>query len=147
MHGGGNDPRFHEIQGHSPSPAFIKLNSFGWNICFYKVLGGFSHEICHISWNPVDFMWNRKTNLQEIVTLWFFCFDTIFIKRMHIRSWCPPMKLAPPSGKSWMHHWLRAHSHTAIVIVTAKAMTCDIAKLWVTEPFLRLRWLIKSQCE
>ena len=28
VHGGGYDPRFHEIQGHSPSPAFIKLNSF-----------------------------------------------------------------------------------------------------------------------
>ena len=41
VHGGGYDPRFHEIQGHSPFPAFIKLNSFGWNICFYKVLGGF----------------------------------------------------------------------------------------------------------
>ena len=37
---GGYDPRFHEIQGHSPSPAFIKLNSFCW-IWFYKVLGGF----------------------------------------------------------------------------------------------------------
>ena len=41
MHGGGYDPRFHEIQGHSPSPACIKLNSFCWNIWFYKVLGGF----------------------------------------------------------------------------------------------------------
>ena len=29
VHGGGYDPGFHEIQGHSPSPAFIKLNSFG----------------------------------------------------------------------------------------------------------------------
>ena len=28
VHGGGYDPRFHEIQDHSPSPAFIKLNSF-----------------------------------------------------------------------------------------------------------------------
>ena len=27
--GGGYDPGSHEIQGHSPSPAFIKLNSFG----------------------------------------------------------------------------------------------------------------------
>ena len=25
VHGGGYDPRFHETQGHSPSPAFIKL--------------------------------------------------------------------------------------------------------------------------
>ena len=40
VHGGGYDPRFHEIQGHSPSPAFIKLDSFGFT-CFYKVLGGF----------------------------------------------------------------------------------------------------------
>ena len=38
---GAMTPGFHEIQGHSPSPAFIKLNSFGSNICFYKVLGGF----------------------------------------------------------------------------------------------------------
>ena len=29
VHGGGYDPGFHEIWGHSPSPAFIKLNSFG----------------------------------------------------------------------------------------------------------------------
>ena len=29
VHGGGYDPRFHEIRGHSPSPAFIKLDSFG----------------------------------------------------------------------------------------------------------------------
>ena len=41
VQGGGYDPGFHEILVHSPSPAFIKLNSFGWNICFYKVLGGF----------------------------------------------------------------------------------------------------------
>ena len=38
VHGGGYDPRFHEIKGHSPSPAFIKLNSFCWNIWIYKVL-------------------------------------------------------------------------------------------------------------
>ena len=65
VHGGGYDPGFHEIQGHSPSPAFIKLNSFGWNICFYKLLGGFH----------ADFMWNRKTHLQGIVTLclWSLC--------------------------------------------------------------------------
>ena len=44
VQGGAYDPGFHEILVHSPSPAFIKLNSFGWNICFYKVLGGF-HEI------------------------------------------------------------------------------------------------------
>ena len=55
VHGGGYDPRFHEIQGHSPSPAFIKLNSFDWNICFYKVLGGF-----HVK---------SKDHLQGIVTL------------------------------------------------------------------------------
>ena len=29
VQGGGYDPGFHEILGHSPSPAFIKLNSFG----------------------------------------------------------------------------------------------------------------------
>ena len=45
VQGGGYDPRFHEIRGHSSSPAFIKLNSFGRNICFYKVLGGISCEI------------------------------------------------------------------------------------------------------
>ena len=57
VQGGGYDPGFHEIQGHSPSPAFIKLNSFGWNICFYKVLGGF-----HVK---------SKDHLQGIVTLCF----------------------------------------------------------------------------
>ena len=57
---GGYDPRFHEIQGHSPSPAFIKLNSFCWNIWFYKVLGGF-----HVK---------SKDHLQGIVTLCFVSF-------------------------------------------------------------------------
>ena len=37
----GYDPRFHDIQGHSPLPAPPKLKSFCWNIWFYKVLGGF----------------------------------------------------------------------------------------------------------
>ena len=27
---------FHEILGHSPHPAFIKLKSFCWNTCFYN---------------------------------------------------------------------------------------------------------------
>ena len=57
LQGGGYDTGFHEILCHSPSPAFIKLNSFGWNICFYKVLGGF-----HVK---------SKDHLQEIVTLCF----------------------------------------------------------------------------
>ena len=57
---GGYDPRFHEIQGHSPSPAFIKLNSFCWNIWFYKVFGWISPEICQISWNLPHFMWNQR---------------------------------------------------------------------------------------
>ena len=61
VQGGGYDPRFHEIRGHSPSPAFIKLNSFGWNICFYKVLGGF--HMNHVK---------SKDHLQGIVTL---CLD------------------------------------------------------------------------
>ena len=37
----GYDPGFHEILGHSPLPAPPKLESFCWNIWFYKVLGGF----------------------------------------------------------------------------------------------------------
>ena len=44
---------FHEILGHSPHPAFIKLKSFCWNTCFYN-LGGFHRwnlgEMCQISW-------------------------------------------------------------------------------------------------
>ena len=52
----GYDPGFHEIRGHSSLHAPPKLKSFGWNICFYKVLGGFHlksarvHEIRRISW-------------------------------------------------------------------------------------------------
>ena len=58
---------FHEILGHSPHPAFIKLKSFCWNTCFYnfgwisQVKSGwnppdFMGEICQISgWNPLDF--------------------------------------------------------------------------------------------
>ena len=53
--GRGYDLGFYEILGHSPHPAFIKLKSFCWNTCFYKVLGGFHmksaglHEIQWIS--------------------------------------------------------------------------------------------------
>ena len=66
----GYDPRFHEIQGYSPSPAFIKLNSFCWNIWFYKVLGGF-----HVK---------SKDHLQGIVTLCLFIYfsqrkDSLFL--------------------------------------------------------------------
>ena len=42
----------HEILGHSPHPAFIKLKSFCWNTCCYKVLGGFHMKS---GWNPPDF--------------------------------------------------------------------------------------------
>ena len=78
MHGGGYDPRFHEIQGHSPSPAFIKLNSFCWNIWIYKVLGGF-----HLK--SGRFHVKSRDHLQRIVTL---CFDinlanTMFIVHMN----------------------------------------------------------------
>ena len=51
---GEHDPGFHEILDHSPYPAFIKLKSFCWNTWIYKV----SHEICQISWNLLNFMWN-----------------------------------------------------------------------------------------
>ena len=64
VHGGGYDPRFHEIKGHSPSPAFIKLNSFCWNIWIYKVLGGF-----HLK--SGGFHVKSKDLLQGIVTLCF----------------------------------------------------------------------------
>ena len=61
---------FHEILGHSPHLAFIKLKSFCWNTCFYnfgwisQVISGwnlpdFTGEIClisRISWNLPDFM-------------------------------------------------------------------------------------------
>ena len=66
--GGGHDPGFNEILGHSPHPAFIKLKSFCWNTWIYKVsheirqisheICWISHEICQIAWNPLDFMWN-----------------------------------------------------------------------------------------
>ena len=59
---------FHEILGHSPHLAFIKLKSFCWNTCFYnfgwisQVKSGwnppdFTSKIYQISgWNLVDFM-------------------------------------------------------------------------------------------
>ena len=61
---------FHEILGHSPHPAFIKLKSFCWNTCFcnfgwisqvksgwnpqisWVKSTGFQGEIWWISWNP-----------------------------------------------------------------------------------------------
>ena len=46
---------FHEILGHSPHPAFIKLKSFCWNTCFYN-FGWISQVIS--GWNPLDFTWN-----------------------------------------------------------------------------------------
>ena len=61
--------RFHEIPGHSPHLAFIKLKSFCWNTCFYnfgwiwQVISGWNppdftgeiRRISRISWNPPDF--------------------------------------------------------------------------------------------
>ena len=44
---------FHEILGHIPHPAFIKLKSFCWNTCFI-ILGGFHRW--KSGWNPPDFM-------------------------------------------------------------------------------------------
>ena len=72
VHGGGYYPRLHEIQGHSPSPAFIRLNSFCSNIWIYKVLGGFHADFMkssgfHVKW---------KDLLQGIVTLCLMNFDT-----------------------------------------------------------------------
>ena len=43
---------FHEILGHSPHPAFIKLKSFCWNTCFYN-FGWVSQVIS--GWNLLDF--------------------------------------------------------------------------------------------
>ena len=45
---------FHEILGHSPHLAFIKLKSFCWNTCFYNFFTGEIHQIS--GWNLVDFM-------------------------------------------------------------------------------------------
>ena len=43
---------FHEILGHSPHPAFIKLKSFCWNTCFYNF--GWISQV-KSGWNPPDF--------------------------------------------------------------------------------------------
>ena len=43
---------FHEILGHSPHPAFIKLKSFCWNTCFYNF--GWISQV-KSGWNPLDF--------------------------------------------------------------------------------------------
>ena len=66
---GGYDPGFHEILVHSPSPAFIKLNSFGWNICSYKVLGGFHMKSAGFYVKSTGFYVKSKDHLQGIVTL------------------------------------------------------------------------------
>ena len=45
---------FHEILGHSPHPAFIKLKSFCWNTCFYnfgwiwQVISGWNRRISRV---------------------------------------------------------------------------------------------------
>ena len=75
VQGGGYDPGFHEIRGHSPSPAFIKLNSFGWNICFYKVLGGFHADFM----KSARFHVKSKDHLQGIVTLFTVFFLEHFV--------------------------------------------------------------------
>ena len=57
------------------SPAFIKLDSFGWNTCFYKVLGGFhmksrriSPEICRISGEKSP----DSGKIRRILWMWAF---------------------------------------------------------------------------
>ena len=77
---GGYDPGFHEIMGHSPSPAFIKLNSFGWNICFYKVLGGFHMKSArfHVKstrFHEIERPLARNCNPMFYI-LWFFFLNT-----------------------------------------------------------------------
>ena len=97
VQGRGYDLGFHEILGHSPHPAFIKLRSFCWNTCFYKVLGGF-----HVK---------SKDHLQGIVTLCFmrFCFQKKTIST--IAKW--PMHgiatLHPYDPKFLVSTLLRSH--------------------------------------
>ena len=38
----------------------------------------------------------------QILSFW----HTNFTKRSHLGSWRPPIRLAPPYGKSWIRHWL-----------------------------------------
>ena len=101
----------HEILGHSPHPAFIKLKSF----CCYKVLGrfhmksgwnphgfhrwnppDFKGEICQISW--VKSARFQKANCQDsheilghsphpaFIKLKSFCCYKVFLGRFHMKS-------------------------------------------------------------
>ena len=72
--------------------AFIKLKSFCWNTCFYKVLGGFH------GWNPPDFTgeirWISKDQLPGMVSPMFFglwiplyvCLSQRLSNHVHCRS-------------------------------------------------------------
>ena len=96
--------RFHEILGHSPHPAFIKLKSFCWNTCFYNF--GWISQV-KSGWNPLDFMgeihqisgWNPPDFKGEIphpafIKLKSFCWNTCFYNfgwiSQVISGWNPP---------------------------------------------------------
>ena len=69
--------RFHEILGHSPHPAFIKLNSFCWNTCFYN-FGWISQVIS--GWTLLDFTGEILGHSPHLafIKLKSFCWNTCF---------------------------------------------------------------------
>ena len=64
---------FHEILGHSPHPAFIKLKSFCWNTCFYNF--GWISQV-KSGWNPPDF--KGEIPHPAFIKLKSFCWNTCF---------------------------------------------------------------------
>ena len=96
--------RFHEILGHSPHPAFIKLKSFCWNTCFYnfgwisQVISGwnpldFTGQICQISgWTLLDFTGQilGHSPYPAFIKLKSFCWNTCFYNLGGFHRWNLP---------------------------------------------------------
>ena len=73
---------FHEILGHSPHPAFIKLKSFCWNTCFYNF--GWIWQVIS-GWNPPDFTGEIR-RISRVKSAGFHGFHEI----RRISWWNPP---------------------------------------------------------
>ena len=68
MQGGDYDQGFHEIRQISHEIRRISREIRMKSARFHEIRRiscGF-HEIWRISWNPADFMWNRKTSCKEL---------------------------------------------------------------------------------
>ena len=147
---------FHEILGHSPHPAFIKLKSFCWNTCFYNL--GWISQV-KSGWNPPDFTgeihqisgWNLVDFKGEIphpafIKLKSFCWNTCFynfgwisqVKSTRFHRWNPPdFKVKSPTLHS--SNW-RVFAETLAFIILGGFHRWYLGEIRWISWILRISW-------